>query len=1030
MEPPQVLRQHSGPPIDSMDVDASLRSTPFYPVDEDDEITEEVEPGPSQKRCAHAATRVSTPRAQSIGRSLSQKWSRFEGRPSGDAHAVRPVQPRRIPDDYDSTNSIVTFAEAAASSLGIEAVGAKGMRLIELTEALADPEFQTSARFRVPAGACVVTQAFDRHLQLSPEIQTQLEALRGALSGGDSPASATLAKLRRAIQSAPLHDEFLHCLSAKLGKLGLDPAACRDQVTFAVRSSGSMEDMAAKSFAGQYDTVLNVPAEGIADAVKQCWASQYKDHVIPYLRDAISATKNGHGEVDLVACAKMGVVIQVMVLPSAAGVLFTIDPAGVDRAGDMVCEAVHGLGEGLVSGEITPHSFVVSAIDGSIRSKNATSQTRKVTWREGDGIVTTDTTPEEREAAPVDASILEGLGAAGLAIAAHYGTPQDVEWCVVGDKIFIVQTRPVTAFTYSRGCGEWHKVKNTPSCVFGESLISAARVDFVREHARRMGFAQIESDFPPWRFCFGRGYVNFEFEAHLQADFTATPEPIPGIENWWQSVEELGEELSEREKALLAPILPVSRSEQLRALSRQELREIFVWSVRKYRLACSLSWATGHIASVWEKKVDDWIKYLNHPDLSVEVLTMGLTSRGALTRLRDTARNFARQDGGSGAIASCIDSAAGSSKHFFESMQNCTGDGLLAQLKLEFENYLESFYYMAEEDEDLATMHWGEDPSFPATILFRSLTAALQHMSSCGISQGLDPNGAAQSQIGPKPVLRQDSAALQYEAGLQLAKQVINDDESIFWTDLNRLRRYLHAKEQIHVIYVKFGFILKRYALELGRRWIEQGILHQDADPADIFFLQYPQLEAKIHAAPADISRDLLAREVRWSRLERQIWRNYKRAYWIRGGKRRIFRSVVKATLPGHGDRAQSGQVYQGFACSPGRTGDAVEGSVRVVTSLVAQAENVVDGEILVATYTSPAWTPLFSLIQGLVLEDGGMLSHGAVVARECGIPAITQLKGATQLFRTGDVVRLDGVSGTLTVVRLADGRSSGETKR
>jgi pyruvate,water dikinase len=110
----------------------------------------------------------------------------------------------------------------------------------------------------------------------------------------------------------------------------------------------------------------------------------------------------------------------------------------------------------------------------------------------------------------------------------------------------------------------------------------------------------------------------------------------------------------------------------------------------------------------------------------------------------------------------------------------------------------------------------------------------------------------------------------------------------------------------------------------------------------------------------------------------------------------------------------------QGFACSPGRNGVA-EGPARVITSLATQASTVQPGDIIVATYTSPAWTPLFSLVVGILLEDGGMLSHGAVVARECGIPAVTQIQDATVAIKTGDIIRVDGEAGTVTILSLAE---------
>jgi phosphohistidine swiveling domain-containing protein len=159
-------------------------------------------------------------------------------------------------------------------------------------------------------------------------------------------------------------------------------------------------------------------------------------------------------------------------------------------------------------------------------------------------------------------------------------------------------------------------------------------------------------------------------------------------------------------------------------------------------------------------------------------------------------------------------------------------------------------------------------------------------------------------------------------------------------------------------------------------------------------------------------------RALQFTSYQRQSWRKFKCPYWA-GGREVIPMMVDVETLTGEEERAMAGAMYQGFACSPGRDGGNVEGVVRVIENLSEQASEIIAGEILVAYYTSPAWTPLFSLVRGIILEEGGMLSHGAVVARECGIPALSQIKGATRLLRSGDRVRMNGENGVLEIMSL-----------
>jgi hypothetical protein len=260
------------------------------------------------------------------------------------------------------SNVVVEFQRVAETNMTLTQVGAKGLRLAELSAILNSAEHDStnaSATFRVPPGACLTTSAFDAHLAVS-SVKVVVEKVRRQLEEQESmeasALSSALAELRTIIMSTPLDvgvcaavDAFAQTTVAR----ERDPSSVR----FAVRSSGSMEDLASKSFAGQYDSILNVSVHVLEHAIKKCWASQYKDHVIPYLQDAIATSKDDASSssivgLDLISCAKMGVVLQLMAKPVASGVMFTLDPSAVEKSERMVVEAVHGLGEGK---QFTPH---------------------------------------------------------------------------------------------------------------------------------------------------------------------------------------------------------------------------------------------------------------------------------------------------------------------------------------------------------------------------------------------------------------------------------------------------------------------------------------------------------------------------------------------------------------------------------------------------------------------------------------------------------------------------------------------------
>jgi phosphohistidine swiveling domain-containing protein len=924
----------------------------------------------------------------------------------------------------DST-IVVEFHRVAKMKMTLSQVGAKGLRLAELSAILLEVEKKGAVKqtsFRVPPGACLTTSAFDAHLSV-PSIKKALENVRIQLEKGiDAGAlSSALAELRNIIVSTPL-DRTVFDAVASFAQKTISMEKDASSARFAVRSSGSMEDLASKSFAGQYDSILNVSTNVLEKAIKECWASQYKDHVIPYLQDALSP-KDGDlssCDIDLLSRAKMGVVLQLMVKPVASGVMFTLDPSAVEKSERMVVEAVHGLGEGLVSGEITPHSFLLDVRNGTSMTTNKPSQKQKVITKEKDGITMVDTTEKEKSTEPVDPKILSALCNAGKNIAMHYGLPQDIEWCVDESGIVnVVQTRPVTSFVFGRNSGFFHIVGMDPSSPLDESLASAAWADFARECGKRMNSDIIGDQLEDWRFVFGRGYANESLETFLQEDFTSSEVPFDGIENWWKEVDKIYDILQLKESEWTSLTLPIafkngemksetnSKKKSMTSMKFSQLKNEIKVLMEMYRLASSLSWAMGHVASAWEVQVQRWVEYLGDPEITVEVLTLGMASKSAVSRLKSIANEALILD--SNGVTKLLENNSNgdpltlwSNLTSFTSYERTDGEMFLAN---SMQKYLKDYYYMAEKDEDLACVHWGEDPSFPLTILFQLLSS----------KQDVEERKREEEQAAAKS-FRQSSALDEYDRVIEHAKECFSKDNpsSIsFFKDVERLRTFLNAKEKIHSVYVKMGFHLKRFVLELGDRWCASGELNMPAE--NLLNATYPMLLGRINN---EITATTLNQHIRYVEYQRESWKCYSCPYWAGGHATVIVPDPNAVVLKGDEKRCCTGDVYQGFACSPGKTGEPVEGVVRIIDNLTMQAKLVRSGDILVAHYTSPAWTPLFSLIRGIILEEGGMLSHGAVVARECGIPAVSQIRGATTVLRNGDVVRIHGGSGVVEILK------------
>ena len=260
---------------------------------------------------------------------------------------------------------------------------------------------------RVPAGFCVTTDAFRRVMATVPRIDDQLDRL-SRLDPDDREAIRALsAEIRQAVEATAIPDDLAAAISRSVARRG-------GHAAWAVRSSATAEDLPTASFAGQQDSYLNVvgPA-AVLEHVSRCWASLFTERAVTYRQ------RNGFGH----RRVRMAVVVQRMVFPQAAGVMFTADPVTSNRKVTSI-EAVPGLGEALVSGLVNPDIYQVR--DGEI-----TSRTHARLRRHG--------RRSEEQPALTDAQVMR-LATLGRRIEAHFGQPQDIEWCLAGDEFQIVQT--------------------------------------------------------------------------------------------------------------------------------------------------------------------------------------------------------------------------------------------------------------------------------------------------------------------------------------------------------------------------------------------------------------------------------------------------------------------------------------------------------------------------------------------------------------------------------------------------------------
>jgi pyruvate,water dikinase len=309
---------------------------------------------------------------------------------------------------------VLGFEEIDQTQVAV--AGGKGAHLGELSRI---------AGIRVPAGYCVTTDAFQQIMAEAPSIDDRLDRLSRLKPDDREAIRALSAEVRRILEGIAIPDDLAAAITRPLARLG-------EQAAYAVRSSATAEDLPTASFAGQQDTYLNVLGQAaILQHVSRCWASLFTERAIIYrLRNGLDHRK-----------VHMAVVVQQMVFPQAAGILFTADPVTSNRKVASV-EASFGLGEALVSGLVNPDVYKVR--DGEVVDKAVATKQLAIHASPAGGTEEQTIEPERQEQpALTDAQVVR-LSQLGRRIEARFGRPQDIEWCLVDDGFQIVQSRPIT----------------------------------------------------------------------------------------------------------------------------------------------------------------------------------------------------------------------------------------------------------------------------------------------------------------------------------------------------------------------------------------------------------------------------------------------------------------------------------------------------------------------------------------------------------------------------------------------------------
>jgi rifampicin phosphotransferase len=801
--------------------------------------------------------------------------------------------------------------------------------------------------FQVPGGFVVTTEAFSRFLAAnSLGSDAHLETVANASVPGD------------------VAEEW----GAELARMG--------EVPLAVRSSGVAEDLPDASFAGQYETVLDVRgADALTAAIRRCWASAFSERVVKY-RSA--QRQNGN--------LKMAVLVQRLVQPDAAGVAFTANPVTGDL-GEVVVSAVKGLGERLVSGQASPDEWVVRGSEAICRSA-----------------------PERA----VDAAQVKAVADLARRVEKHFGNPQDIEWAIAGSKLFLLQARPITALT-QKGLeqvpvpvevppGFWERESHYP-----QPLSPIFRTSFVPAHAAGMMNMCSELSFPFEKIDFREiGGWSYHRLVPLGGKDRKTPP------NWLMY--------------LLIRLVPQMRS-RIKGMAQNLRNDMPGAFIDKWYN----EWRPGQEKHIAELRAVDVAKLSDeelerHLTAAMSLMTEGLRIHGlvsgidiASALLAFTCRDLLNWDDKqtmslltglstttSEASQRVADMAQMAKKRpaLLKLLESGDDDivGRLASIAPEF---AEAF---AAYQKDFGCRAMAFEVTVPTVAETPSLTLGLIRDQ---VLRSYDPKGDTE-------VLSQERTAALAAAKRALAGHS-PEDRQRFERDLARAQRGYPIREDHEFYLSQAPLALLRYAvLEAGQRFAKRS---QIAERDDVFFLELPELRVALvkggdcrplvqrrkgerawvesHPGPTSYGKSpgpppSLAPFPREARLMMEG------VLWMMEG---MYAPNLSAQVQ------KAGQPITGIAASAGR----YTGPVRVIMN-ETEFGKLRAGDILVCPTTSPVWAVLFPSVGALVTDSGGILSHPAIIAREHRVPAVVATGNATQLLKDRQIVTVDGSSGLVRV--------------
>lgn len=856
----------------------------------------------------------------------------------------------------------------------LKVVGGKGANLGELTRI---------EGIHVPDGFCISTEAFKKILGETSSINELLDQLSFLKVEDRDKIGDLSGEIRRMIEEIAIppdiNEEILRFLSM------LD-----EKNAYAVRSSATAEDLPTASFAGQQDTYLNIIGkEAILKHISKCWASLFTERAIIY------RLQNGfdHRKVHL------AVVVQKMVLPQAAGILFTADPMSSNRK-VLSIDASFGLGEAMVSGLVNADLYKVC--NGKIIDKKISTKKLSIYSLKDGGTKEQEIEPERQNRQTLtDEQILQ-LERIGRKIEEHFGHPQDIEWCLVDDIFYMVQSRPITTLY------PIPTAKDQENHVY----ISVGHQQMMTDAMKPLGlsfFLLVTQAL--MRTAGGRLFVDVApmlgSQAGRETLINVLGKSDPIIKDALTTILERGDfikslsddkkepgacksdkavsppnyqALNDYDPTIVSDLIKTNQTsikalkQNIQTKSGSDLFDFILEDIQQLKKTNSDPQSfgvimTGMNASSWiNEKMNEWLGEKNATDILSQSVSNNITSKMGLGLLdvADVIRPY---------------------PEVVDYLQHVKDDKFLDELiqldggqesRDAIDAYLNKYGMRCAGEIDITKTRWSEKPITLVPMILNNI-------------KNFEPDaGNRKFEKGRQEALKKEQELLDRLKQLPDGEQKAKETKRM----IDLVRNFSGYRE-----YPKYGivnryFVYKQALLKEAEQLVRARVIHEKED---IYYLSFEELREVVHTNKLDYQVIIKRRD------EYKSYEKLTPPRVITSDGEIITGKYKRENLPA--------DAIVGLAVSSG----VIEGRARVILKM--EDADIKDGDILVTSFTDPSWTPLFVSIKGLVTEVGGLMTHGAVIAREYGLPAVVGVENATKLIKDGQRIRVHGTDGYVEIL-------------